>query len=69
MHAEILANRRRVAPAGAAGGSDGACGVTRIVRADGRVQTLPATASMRLAAGDAVEIETPGGGGWGEEQA
>jgi 5-oxoprolinase (ATP-hydrolysing) len=66
MRANILSNRRRVAPAGLDGGSDGACGVNRIERADGGVETLGATASADMHPGDVFVIETPGGGGWGE---
>jgi 5-oxoprolinase (ATP-hydrolysing) len=66
MHANILSNRRRIAPPGLAGGGDGAAGLNRIERTDGRVETLPATASAELEAGDVFVIETPGGGGYGE---
>ena len=66
MHANILSNRRRIAPPGLAGGGDGAAGINRIERVDGSVETLPATASAELAAGDVFVIETPGGGGYGE---
>jgi 5-oxoprolinase (ATP-hydrolysing) len=65
MHAAILSNRRRVAPAGLAGGSPGACGHNYVRRADGRIKELAATASIELAAGDRFVIETPGGGGYG----
>jgi len=65
MHAAILSNRRRVAPAGLAGGSPGACGRNYVRRADGRIEELAATASIELAAGDRFVIETPGGGGYG----
>ncbi|MBA4285411.1 MAG: 5-oxoprolinase [Xanthomonadaceae bacterium] len=65
MSAGILSNRRRVPPRGLAGGGDGACGSTRVERADGRVATLAATDSAALQAGDAIVIETPGGGGYG----
>ena len=37
----------------------------RVVRADGSEELLGATASARMQAGDAFEIETPGGGGYG----
>ncbi|HTU13355.1 MAG TPA: hydantoinase B/oxoprolinase family protein [Allosphingosinicella sp.] len=66
MQAGMLANRRRVAPRGLAGGGDAAAGVNRVVRADGSEEVLGATASAAMAAGDAFEIETPGGGGYGE---
>ncbi|ALJ14394.1 hydantoinase B/oxoprolinase family protein [Sphingopyxis macrogoltabida] len=66
MTANILANRRRIAPAGLAGGKDGAPGRNRVERADGSVETLGATGSAKLEAGDAFVIETPGGGGYGK---
>ncbi|SEH14297.1 5-oxoprolinase (ATP-hydrolysing) [Sphingopyxis sp. YR583] len=65
MAANILANRRRIAPAGLAGGADAAPGRNWIERADGRVEMLAATGSADLGAGDAFVIETPGGGGYG----
>jgi 5-oxoprolinase (ATP-hydrolysing) len=65
MHAAILSNRRRVSPFGLAGGGDGAPGRNYIVRADGAVEPLAATASVDLRAGDRFVIETPGGGGYG----
>jgi 5-oxoprolinase (ATP-hydrolysing) len=65
MQASILANRRRTAPFGLQGGGDGARGRNYIVRADGRLEELGATASAELAAGDRIVIETPGGGGYG----
>ena len=65
MQASILANRRRVAPKGVRGGGDAAPGVNRVLRADGSEELLSATASAQMAAGDAFEIETPGGGGYG----
>ena len=66
MAANILANRRRIAPKGLAGGEDAAPGRNRVERADGRVEELAATGSADLAAGDAFVIETPGGGGYGK---
>jgi 5-oxoprolinase (ATP-hydrolysing) len=66
MRANILSNRRKVPPAGLAGGEDGACGVNRIERADGSAEMLGATATADMLAGDVFVIETPGGGGWGE---
>ena len=68
MHAAILSNRRRVAPRGIAGGGDGAAGVNKIVRADGREETLSATASAEMAVGDMFVILTPGGGGYGASE-
>ncbi|KTE19589.1 5-oxoprolinase [Sphingopyxis sp. H050] len=66
MAANILAGRRKIAPAGLAGGGDAAPGRNWIERADGRIEMLAATGSAELAAGDAFVIETPGGGGYGK---
>ena len=66
MAANILANRRKIPPAGLAGGSDAAPGRNWIERGDGTVEMLAATGSADLEAGDAFVIETPGGGGYGE---
>jgi 5-oxoprolinase (ATP-hydrolysing) len=68
MAANILANRRKIPPAGLAGGEDAAPGRNWVERADGRIETLAATGSATLEAGDAFVIETPGGGGYGEAE-
>ena len=60
MEASILAERRRHAPRGAAGGRDGARGSTCLNGAP-----LGPNVSVSLAAGDVLRLETPGGGGWG----
>ena len=65
MTAAILSNRRRIAPHGLAGGGDGLPGHNWVERADGRVEELPGTAQIEMQAGDAIIIETPGGGGFG----
>jgi 5-oxoprolinase (ATP-hydrolysing) len=65
MSAGMLANRRQIAPFGLAGGQDGAVGINRVIRADGHVEQLPATASVTVQPGDAFEVMTPGGGGYG----
>jgi 5-oxoprolinase (ATP-hydrolysing) len=65
MRANILSNRRIVPPRGIEGGGDAAPGVNRVVRADGREETLGATAAVDMAAGDMFVIETPGGAGFG----
>ncbi|HEY5713645.1 MAG TPA: hydantoinase B/oxoprolinase family protein [Allosphingosinicella sp.] len=65
MHAAILSNRRRIAPRGIKGGGDAQAGVNKVLRAGGGEETLTATDSAELAAGDAFEIRTPGGGGYG----
>jgi 5-oxoprolinase (ATP-hydrolysing) len=66
MHAAILSNRREVPPAGIEGGGDAKPGINQVVRADGSIETLTATASAEMAPGDMFVIETPGGGGYGK---
>ena len=63
-----LTSRRVVAPAGAEGGRDGAVGEDWVIRADGTRERQPPRAEVRLAAGDAFEMRTPGGGGWGRPE-
>jgi 5-oxoprolinase (ATP-hydrolysing) len=65
MRAGILSNRRDIPPAGLAGGDDAEPGINQIVRKDGSIETLSATASSEMAPGDMFVIETPGGGGFG----
>lgn len=66
MMAAILSGRRKIAPHGLAGGGDGKPGANRIERKDGRVEKLPGTVAVKVAPGDAIVIETPGGGGFGK---
>jgi len=63
--ASILSERRVRAPFGLAGGGPGARGKNLCLRADGSVEELPGRATVALARGDRLRIETPGGGGWG----
>ncbi len=65
MTAVILASRRNVPPFGLAGGADGAAGLQRVERVDGRLEHLSGTDRADLAPGDVFVIETPGGGGYG----
>jgi N-methylhydantoinase B len=58
--ASILSERRAHAPAGARGGEPGARGRNLL-----NGEELPAKATVELAPGDVLRIETPGGGGWG----
>ena len=66
MTAVMLANHRRVAPFGVAGGRPGATGRNWIERADGRREDFGATFASEVARDDVIVIETPGGGGFGE---
>jgi N-methylhydantoinase B len=63
----ILSERRRTAPYGLQGGSPGARGRNVLARA-GETRQLPGKAEFRVEAGDVLAIQTPGGGGWGEEK-
>jgi N-methylhydantoinase B len=62
----LLADRRKMGPYGLEGGADGAPGRAWVTRAGSEAVTeLPGKWSSRLAKGDRLHIETPGGGGWG----
>jgi 5-oxoprolinase (ATP-hydrolysing) len=61
----ILAEHRVEAPYGMEGGGAGQCGDQALIRADGRVERLPGRVAVDCAAGEAIRIETPGGGAWG----
>ena len=64
----LLANHRRIAPFGLAGGQPGARGEAHIRRATGAVETLGATAGFDVMPGDELTILTPGGGGFGSPE-
>lgn len=66
MTATLLGERRGRGAPGASGGEDGAPGQDRIVRAGGRTEALPGKVTVELESGDVLEVETPGGGGWGK---
>jgi N-methylhydantoinase B len=61
----LLADRRRRAPYGLAGGGEGHVGRDSII-SDGRTSRLKAKGARELKAGDRIRIETPGGGGHGK---
>ena len=60
----LLADRRKRAPYGLHGGSDGKSGSGFIIRGN-QCQKISAKGSHELQTGDRVRVETPGGGGWG----
>jgi 5-oxoprolinase (ATP-hydrolysing) len=68
MTVSTLSGHRRVAPYGMAGGSPGELGRNRVERADGSTVELAGCDSAELQPGDALVIETPGGGGYGDPQ-
>lgn len=57
---------RTVSPArGRNGGADGGLACARVLRSAGRIEEMASKGRVRLAAQDAIEITTAGGGGWG----
>ena len=65
MSLSLISGSRRVAPFGLEGGTSGACGVNQLIRADGTEEPLPGAVQLQLNAGDAIQMLTPGGGGFG----
>jgi 5-oxoprolinase (ATP-hydrolysing) len=65
MEAALLSTRRRHAPRGLDGGGPGRPGSQRLIEASGAVKELEGCFSIAVRPGDVIEIETPGGGGYG----
>ena len=65
MQAALLSTRRDHAPQGLDGGHAAKRGLARLIDADGAVRDLPGCFSIDIQPGEAVEIQTPGGGGFG----
>ncbi|WP_374471287.1 hydantoinase B/oxoprolinase family protein [Phenylobacterium sp.] len=65
MEAALLSSRRDHAPQGLAGGAPALPGRQRLIEAAGTVRELPGCFSVTVKPGDAIEIETAGGGGFG----
>ena len=62
----ILSDRRRFEPYGLDGGENGSVGCNTLITGKEREQ-LPGKISRKLAHGDRIRIETPGGGGHGQQ--
>jgi N-methylhydantoinase B/oxoprolinase/acetone carboxylase alpha subunit len=60
----IISERRKSRPYGLLGGRPGAAGRNTLVRS-GRAEILGSKINLRVAPGDLLRIETPGGGGYG----
>ncbi len=67
MEAALLSTRRDHAPQGLAGGGPALAGSQRLIEAAGAVKELSGCFSITVRPGDAIEIETPGGGGYGRK--
>ena len=65
MEAALLSSRREHPPQGLAGGGPGKPGRQRLITASGAASELPGCFAVTVELGDAIEIETPGGGGFG----
>uniref|UniRef100_A0A3Q1IL25 5-oxoprolinase, ATP-hydrolysing n=1 Tax=Anabas testudineus TaxID=64144 RepID=A0A3Q1IL25_ANATE len=65
----VLTERRSTRPYGLHGGEDGAAGLNLLHKADGRLLSLGAKTSVSLQPGDMFCLYTPGGGGYGREEA
>jgi N-methylhydantoinase B len=63
----VLSERRRRGPWGLNGGQPGAPGLNRLIHADGALEELPGKFTRRLLPGDVLSLQSPGGGGWGNE--
>ncbi|WP_075215550.1 hydantoinase B/oxoprolinase family protein [Mongoliimonas terrestris] len=61
----ILSSHRRVPPHGLEGGDPGEVGATLVRRQDGTLETLQGSDETLVAAGEAVIVRTPTGGGYG----
>ncbi|HZZ21681.1 MAG TPA: hydantoinase B/oxoprolinase family protein [Roseiarcus sp.] len=66
MQAAIPSGHRAVANLGIMGGSKGELGRNSVRRNDGSIEILPGCAETKVDAGEAIEIVTPTGGGWGK---
>lgn len=62
----LLTSRRHgFAPYGMAGGLCGAVGSNILIHLDGTRELLPSCCQLHVSAGETLEIQTPGGGGYG----
>jgi 5-oxoprolinase (ATP-hydrolysing) len=65
MQVSMLSGHRRVPPFGLQGGEPGQLGINTWIQANGEEKALPGCVSLELQAGEALRIDTPGGGGFG----
>ena len=68
MTAVLLANHRRIAPFGLAGGGNAETGRNWIERTSGMREEFGGTHAAAMQAGDVFVIQTPGGGGFGDDE-
>jgi 5-oxoprolinase (ATP-hydrolysing) len=65
MSISILSSHRIKPTFAVNGAGPGKCGQNSLMRLNGEKENLPGCAQIQVQAGDAVQIETPGGGGYG----
>ena len=63
----LLSERRTFGPFGLRGGQAGMTGCNTLIGSDGEERELAGKGTWQMQCGDAIRLETPGGGGWGEE--
>ena len=68
MDCAILSSHRTIRPLGLAGGGAGELGLTTVRRLDGRIEELGGCAQTTIQAGEAVTIQTPTAGGYGQPE-
>lgn len=69
MSVSILAGRRTTSPFGILGGQNGLSGITTIDHQDGTQTKLKFAGSIEATTGDVIVMSTPGGGGYGSQDA
>ena len=67
MTVNVLSQRRETVPQGLHGGGDALAGINRVERAQGEFEIFGPCFQRQVLAGDCVNIETPGGGGFGKD--
>ena len=65
MTVSILSGSRRIPPFGLNGGGPGLIGINQLELINGKKEKLEGCSSIQVAAGQAIIIATPGGGGYG----
>jgi 5-oxoprolinase (ATP-hydrolysing) len=68
MTVAILSGHRKVPPYGMSGGEPGAVGRNWVERHEGRIEELGGADRAEVEPGDAIVIDTPGGGGYGRPE-
>jgi 5-oxoprolinase (ATP-hydrolysing) len=69
MSLSLLSQHRIERPYGVEGGEPGLPGRQRLARAAGEVEELASIDGREVGPGDRLILETPGGGGWGRQEA